>query len=85
MIVRRVVRVAAWGAIGLFLLMGVGDIWCQINDALNFAGMQYPLWDIARSLLVAVPQNLVPVFLGIGAGGVCLLIADVHERLERKA
>ncbi|WP_296815902.1 hypothetical protein [Brevundimonas sp.] len=47
-------------------------------------GPRYSAWEVAREIIVRWPQLLIPALVGMGGGGICLLIADIHERLERR-
>lgn len=77
--IRKAVKVAAWGLMIGLPLMGVASIWSDVSRW-PLLGMPPSIWDFAQELLSLAPQLLIPVFVGVGLGGACLLIADIHER-----
>lgn len=85
MIIRRAVRTAAWCLIVLLPVMGLMSVGDTIALAFDYSGMHYSAWDIVRELANRWAQVLLPILIGIGVGGAFLLIADIHERLQKEA
>lgn len=80
-IVRRVVRMMSWTTVVGAPVMGARVAWPALEYWL-FDVTEHSYWGGTPNMLETVVPALVVTAAGMGLGGACLLIADVHERQQ---